>query len=166
MLAPSGGGLILYQDYGNLYAMTGRKAHLLEHKQIISVWVFDEVFSTWMAFGGNTRDLGSFGEETDEITDIHQILEEVLLTERGDDVASIKRHRRDSSGDGVWTLATASQRSRLKVNLEPSTWRRRQEHQATEDDIRSHHDDHQEDDAPSSTHPPPHIPRPYPNYHS
>ncbi|GJY37531.1 hypothetical protein Tco_0422909 [Tanacetum coccineum] len=54
------------------------------------VWVFDEVFSTWMAFGGNTRDLGSFGEEIDEITDLHQILEEVLLTERGDGVASIK----------------------------------------------------------------------------
>ncbi|GKG08059.1 hypothetical protein Tco_0333891, partial [Tanacetum coccineum] len=28
--------------------------------------------NTWMAFGGNTRDLGSFGEETDEITDLHQ----------------------------------------------------------------------------------------------
>ncbi|GJY96871.1 hypothetical protein Tco_0513781 [Tanacetum coccineum] len=47
-------------------------------------------FSTWMAFGGNTRNLGLFGEETDEITDLHQILEEVLLTERGDSVASIK----------------------------------------------------------------------------
>ncbi|GJV82217.1 hypothetical protein Tco_1518087 [Tanacetum coccineum] len=40
-----------------------RKAHLLEDKQIPSVWIFDEVFSTWMAFGGNTRDLGSFREE-------------------------------------------------------------------------------------------------------
>ncbi|GJU25314.1 hypothetical protein Tco_1163935 [Tanacetum coccineum] len=44
MLGPSGGGLILYQAYGNLYAMTGRKAHLLEDKQIPSVGVFDEVF--------------------------------------------------------------------------------------------------------------------------
>ncbi|GJR10480.1 reverse transcriptase domain-containing protein [Tanacetum coccineum] len=43
MLAPSGGGLILYQAYGNLYAMTGRKSHLLEDKQISSVGVFDEV---------------------------------------------------------------------------------------------------------------------------
>ncbi|GJT14324.1 hypothetical protein Tco_0861366 [Tanacetum coccineum] len=42
MLAPSGGGLILYQAYGNLYAMTGRKAHLLEDKQIPSVEIFDE----------------------------------------------------------------------------------------------------------------------------
>nr|GEV08720.1 reverse transcriptase domain-containing protein [Tanacetum cinerariifolium] len=43
MLAPSGGGLILYQAYGNLYSMIGRKSHLLEDKQIPSVWVFDEV---------------------------------------------------------------------------------------------------------------------------
>ncbi|GJX98375.1 MAK10-like protein [Tanacetum coccineum] len=41
-LGTSGGGLILYQAYGNLYAMTGRKAHLLEDKQILSVGVFDE----------------------------------------------------------------------------------------------------------------------------
>ncbi|GJT26578.1 reverse transcriptase domain-containing protein [Tanacetum coccineum] len=51
-----------------------RKAHLLEDKQIPSVGVFDEVFSTWMAFGGFTRDLGSFREETDKITDLHQTL--------------------------------------------------------------------------------------------
>ncbi|GKC97900.1 hypothetical protein Tco_1168175 [Tanacetum coccineum] len=118
MLAPSGGGLILYQAYGNLYAMTGRKAHLLEDKQIPSVGVFDEVFSTWMTFGGNTRDLGSFGEETDEITDLHQILEEILLTERGDGVAGIKRRRRDLSSDGVRNLATASKRGRPKETLE------------------------------------------------
>ncbi|GJS71177.1 hypothetical protein Tco_0704018 [Tanacetum coccineum] len=34
----------------------------------------DEVFSTWMTFRGNTPDLGSFGEETDEIMDLHQDL--------------------------------------------------------------------------------------------
>nr|GEW19456.1 hypothetical protein [Tanacetum cinerariifolium] len=39
MLAPSGGGLILYQSYGNLYVVTGRKSHLLEDKQIPSVEV-------------------------------------------------------------------------------------------------------------------------------
>ncbi|GJX98198.1 hypothetical protein Tco_0355217 [Tanacetum coccineum] len=72
MLAHSGGGLILYQAYGNLYAMTGRKAHLLEDKQIPSVRVFDEVFSNWKAFGGNTRDLSSFREETDKTTDLNQ----------------------------------------------------------------------------------------------
>ncbi|GKC25825.1 retrovirus-related pol polyprotein from transposon TNT 1-94, partial [Tanacetum coccineum] len=72
MLAPSGGGLILYQAYGNIYAMKGRKAHLLDDKQIPSVGVFDEVFSIWKAFGGITRDLGSFREETDKTTDLHQ----------------------------------------------------------------------------------------------
>ncbi|GJU61853.1 MAK10-like protein [Tanacetum coccineum] len=80
-----------------------RKAHLLEDKQIPSVRVFDEVFSTWMAFGGNTRDLDSFEEETDKITDLHQIYEEVLFTVRRDGVAGIKRCHRDLSSDGVRT---------------------------------------------------------------
>nr|GEX54969.1 ATP-dependent DNA helicase PIF1-like [Tanacetum cinerariifolium] len=31
------------------------------------------VFSTWMALGGNTRGLGSFKEEIEKITDLHQI---------------------------------------------------------------------------------------------
>ncbi|GJT59626.1 hypothetical protein Tco_1003159 [Tanacetum coccineum] len=44
MLAPSSRGLIIYQAYGSLYAITGRTAHLLEDKQIPSVRVFDEVF--------------------------------------------------------------------------------------------------------------------------
>ncbi|GKD73368.1 hypothetical protein Tco_1331650 [Tanacetum coccineum] len=76
--------------------------------------------STWMAFGAFTRDLGSFGEETDEIIDLHQILEEVFLTERGDGIAGIKRRRRDPSSDGVRDLVTASGRSRLNEDLESS----------------------------------------------
>ncbi|GJV00325.1 ribonuclease H-like domain-containing protein [Tanacetum coccineum] len=48
------------------------KPHLLEDKQIPSVGVFDEVFCIWKAFGRNTRDLGSFGEETDKTTELHQ----------------------------------------------------------------------------------------------
>ncbi|GKD68859.1 hypothetical protein Tco_1322949, partial [Tanacetum coccineum] len=79
------------------------------------------VFSTWMAFRGNTHDLGSFEEETDKITDLHQIYEEVLFIERGDDIASIKRHRRDLSSDGVKDLAMASGLGRLKEDLESST---------------------------------------------
>ncbi|GKD21620.1 hypothetical protein Tco_1223323, partial [Tanacetum coccineum] len=74
---------------------TGRKAHLLEDKQIPSVGVFDEVFSTWIVFGGNTRDLGSFGEETNKTTTLHQILEEVVHTECGDGVACFKRRPQD-----------------------------------------------------------------------
>ncbi|GKC21550.1 hypothetical protein Tco_1023700 [Tanacetum coccineum] len=79
------------------------------------------VFSTWMAIGGNTRDLGSFGEETDKITDLHQIHEEVLFIERGDGVTGIKRRRSDLSSDGVRDLAMASGRGRLKEDLESST---------------------------------------------
>ncbi|GJY47106.1 hypothetical protein Tco_0436169 [Tanacetum coccineum] len=95
MLAPSGGGLILYQAYGNLYAMTGRKAHLLEEKQIPSVGVFDEV----------------------SLYTLFQVL--------GDGVTGIKRRRRDLYSDGVRNFATALGRGRLKEDLESSTWRRR-----------------------------------------
>ncbi|GKE25344.1 hypothetical protein Tco_1436856 [Tanacetum coccineum] len=98
-----------------------RKAHLLEDKQISSVGVFDEVFSTWMAFGGNTRDLGSFGEETDEIPDLHQIHDEILFSKREDSVTSIKRRRRDSSSDGVRDLMTLSGHDKLNEDLESST---------------------------------------------
>ncbi|GJW11900.1 hypothetical protein Tco_1577727 [Tanacetum coccineum] len=54
MLAPSGGDLIIYQAYGNLYAMTGRKAYLLEDKQMPSVGVFDEVY---LAFGRHLEEI-------------------------------------------------------------------------------------------------------------
>nr|GEU29795.1 hypothetical protein [Tanacetum cinerariifolium] len=60
-----------------------------------------EVFSTWMAFEGNTRDLSSFEEETNEITDLHQILEEVFLIEHRDGTASIKLGYRDLFNDCV-----------------------------------------------------------------
>ncbi|GKD55112.1 hypothetical protein Tco_1288499, partial [Tanacetum coccineum] len=89
------------------------------------------VFSTWMVFGGNTRDLGSFGEETDKITDLHQFHEEVLFTECGDDVAGIKQCRRDPSSDDVRDLVMASGRGRLNEDLESSTWRRRHDYNAT-----------------------------------
>ncbi|GJV71423.1 RNA-directed DNA polymerase, eukaryota, reverse transcriptase zinc-binding domain protein [Tanacetum coccineum] len=80
-----------------------------------------QVFSNWMAFGGNTRDLGSFGEETNKIMDLHQIHEEVLFTKRGDGVTGIMRRRRDLSSDGVRDLVTTSGHGRLKEDLESST---------------------------------------------
>ncbi|GKE99727.1 hypothetical protein Tco_0023078, partial [Tanacetum coccineum] len=79
------------------------------------------VYSTWMAFRGNTRDLGSFGEEMDEITDLHQIHEEILFLERGAGVAGIKRCCRDLSSDGVRDVVTASAHGRLIEDLESST---------------------------------------------
>ncbi|GJT21580.1 hypothetical protein Tco_0891517 [Tanacetum coccineum] len=47
-----------------------------------------------------------------------------------DGVATIKRRRHDIHGDGVRDSATMSGRVRIKVDLEPSTWRRRQEYKA------------------------------------
>ncbi|GJW96444.1 hypothetical protein Tco_0178252, partial [Tanacetum coccineum] len=83
--------------------------------------LFGEHQRTWMAFGQNTHDLGSFGEETNKITDLHQIHEEVLFTEHGDSVAGIKRRRRDLSSDGIRDLATTLGRGPLKEDLESST---------------------------------------------
>ncbi|GKF51091.1 hypothetical protein Tco_0147558, partial [Tanacetum coccineum] len=79
-----------------------RKTHLLEDKQISSVGVLDEVFSIWKAFGGNTLDLGSFGEETDKTTDLHQHLSR-MSTQKLETASQITR-------DAVTThLKTASQ---------------------------------------------------------
>ncbi|GJZ26859.1 hypothetical protein Tco_0571112 [Tanacetum coccineum] len=121
MLAPSGGGLILYQAYGNLYVMTGRKAYLLEDKQIQSVWIFDEVFSIWKAFGGNTRDLVSFGEETDKITNQHQDSSRFKVSEPGDGVTIYTRRRHTSSSDGITTSLDGVSPHRLNSDLEDST---------------------------------------------
>ncbi|GJY93516.1 hypothetical protein Tco_0509298 [Tanacetum coccineum] len=73
----------------------GRKSHFLEDQQIPSVGVFN----IWKAFGGNTRDLGSFGEETDKTMDLHQHLSR-LCSQR---------------------LETASQDTRDAVTTHPTT---------------------------------------------
>ncbi|GJR16751.1 ribonuclease H-like domain-containing protein [Tanacetum coccineum] len=75
----------------------------LRFKFIDTIGTSSCIFGAWMVFGGNTRDLGSFGEETNEITDLHKIHEEIMFSERGDGVAGIKRRRRDPSSDGVRT---------------------------------------------------------------
>ncbi|GKB74976.1 hypothetical protein Tco_0936388 [Tanacetum coccineum] len=46
----SGGGLIIYQAYGNLYAMN-REAHLLEGKQIPSVGHLKDIWWEYDDFG-------------------------------------------------------------------------------------------------------------------
>nr|GEV59786.1 ribonuclease H-like domain-containing protein [Tanacetum cinerariifolium] len=84
-------------------------------------------FSTWMAFGGNTHDSCSFGEETNKILDLHQISWRFMHTVAGDGITGIKRCRRDLNSDGVRNFATASRRGQLKENLESSTRRRRQD---------------------------------------
>ncbi|GJR93614.1 MAK10-like protein [Tanacetum coccineum] len=67
-----GGFLILYQAYDNLYATIGRKAHLLEDKQIPSVGVFDKVI--WEALGENTRDLDSIWKEMGQDCDFTRVV--------------------------------------------------------------------------------------------
>nr|GEV49305.1 hypothetical protein [Tanacetum cinerariifolium] len=44
----------------------------LEYEKVSEEKEIVEIFSTWMAFGGNTHDLGSFWEEIDEIATLHQ----------------------------------------------------------------------------------------------
>ncbi|GKB07094.1 hypothetical protein Tco_0835327 [Tanacetum coccineum] len=61
MLAPSSGGLIFYQAYGNLYAMTGRKVHLLEDKQIPTLgWHLEEIHVTWAHLEKNQTRLQTY----------------------------------------------------------------------------------------------------------
>nr|GEW87513.1 hypothetical protein [Tanacetum cinerariifolium] len=79
-------------------------------------------FTTWMAFEGNTRDLGSFGEETDKTTALHQVFKRTTHTKPGDDAISIKRRRRDLESDGAKDFVTALERSCLKEDLESLTW--------------------------------------------
>ncbi|GJW20275.1 hypothetical protein Tco_0030897 [Tanacetum coccineum] len=72
--------LILYQAYGNLCAMTGRKSHLLEDKQIPSVVVFDEVsfYTLFQAFGKLLEEIHvtwtQFGKKRDKITTLHEVV--------------------------------------------------------------------------------------------
>nr|GEU81716.1 MAK10-like protein [Tanacetum cinerariifolium] len=54
-------------------------------------WILEEIDVTW----------GSFGEETDKITDLQQISRSLLQTVAEDGVTGIKRRRRDLSSDGV-----------------------------------------------------------------
>ncbi|GKA18450.1 hypothetical protein Tco_0698365, partial [Tanacetum coccineum] len=64
--------------------------------------------------GNETVKDGSFGEETDKITDLHQISRRYMQTVAGDGIASIKRRRRDQSSDDVRNMDTASGLADLK----------------------------------------------------
>ncbi|GJS11351.1 hypothetical protein Tco_0368147 [Tanacetum coccineum] len=86
-----------------------RKAHLLEDKKILSEGVFDEVFSTWMTFGGNTVTWAHLEKKRTRLRTYTKSLEDLCIQ----------------------NLETASGRGRLKEDLESSTWRRRQNFKAT-----------------------------------
>ncbi|GJR30895.1 hypothetical protein Tco_1107127 [Tanacetum coccineum] len=103
---------LLFDDAGGIDSLPNQaifdviqlmgKTHLLEDKLIPSVGVFDEVFSIWKVIGVNTRDLGSFGEETDKTTNLHQHLSRIS-TQKLETASQITR-------DVVTTLLkTASQ---------------------------------------------------------
>ncbi|GKC67549.1 hypothetical protein Tco_1100147, partial [Tanacetum coccineum] len=85
----------------------------MEHackQQVPKFTINDEVFSTRMAFRGNTRDFGSFGEEMDKTTTLHQIHKEVVHTEYGDGVVIFKRQLQDVWSNGVRDLVTRLRR--------------------------------------------------------
>nr|GEU30320.1 RNA-directed DNA polymerase, eukaryota, reverse transcriptase zinc-binding domain protein [Tanacetum cinerariifolium] len=101
-------------EYFDIFPTRSSKAHLHEDKQIPSVEVFDKV-SFYTLFRGNTRDLDSFGEETDKNTTLHHLSRRIVHTEREDGVPSIKSCRHDLSSDDVVDFVMASERSSLKT---------------------------------------------------
>ncbi|GJR90086.1 hypothetical protein Tco_0214097 [Tanacetum coccineum] len=110
MLAPSGGGLIFYQAYGNLYVMTGRKAHLLEDTQILTLgWHLEEIRVTWAHLEKKRTRLRTYTSSMKKYC-----LQNVKRRHKH------KQCRRDLFNDGVWNLETVSRRSRLKEDLESS----------------------------------------------
>ncbi|GKC81462.1 hypothetical protein Tco_1137179, partial [Tanacetum coccineum] len=71
-------GRMLVSDGAVSTAVTSLKSRL-----VYVCWRVTAVTSsTWMAFGGNTRDLGSFREETDKTTTLPCILKNLWQYER------------------------------------------------------------------------------------
>ncbi|GJS42067.1 hypothetical protein Tco_0567110 [Tanacetum coccineum] len=117
--------LILYQAYANLYATTGRKAHLLEDKKIPSVWVFDEVILE--ALGGNTCDLDSIWEETGQDYNFTRSGFKNACIVPGDGVANPATPSENLRSDGVRSYCDGVELHRLKETLEVSREARRQD---------------------------------------
>ncbi|GJY56862.1 hypothetical protein Tco_0455977 [Tanacetum coccineum] len=65
----------------------------------------------WKAFGGNTRDLGSFGEETDKTTNLHQHLSRIS-TQKLETASQITR-------DAVTTISKTALQD-LKTASDPA----------------------------------------------
>nr|GEU96807.1 ATP-dependent DNA helicase PIF4-like [Tanacetum cinerariifolium] len=87
---------------------------MLRHEKAINSFDEDDlIFSTWMAFGGNTRDWAHFEKKQMRLQTCTKIHQEVLFSERGEGIAGIKRRRREISCDGVWILAMAPQHLQL-----------------------------------------------------
>nr|GEV25497.1 hypothetical protein [Tanacetum cinerariifolium] len=93
----------------------------IDEESIVNTDTQPEVFSIWKAFGGNTRNLGSFGEETDQTTNQHQESSRFKVSEPGDDVTIFTRRRHTSSSDSVTTSFDGDSPHRLNSDLEDST---------------------------------------------
>nr|GEZ32301.1 RNA-directed DNA polymerase homolog [Tanacetum cinerariifolium] len=72
-------------------------------------------------FEENTRDFGSFGEETNKITNQHQDSLRFKVSEPGDGVTIYTRRRHPSSSDGDTTSLDGVSPYQLKSDLEDST---------------------------------------------
>ncbi|GKF94638.1 hypothetical protein Tco_0284338, partial [Tanacetum coccineum] len=79
--------------------------------------------STWMAFGGNTRDLAQLEKKRTRLRLYTNNLEEIHSEPR-DDIANYTRRRQIAQETASWISKTVSERNRLKETLEDSTGRR------------------------------------------
>ncbi|GJX26706.1 hypothetical protein Tco_0233002 [Tanacetum coccineum] len=77
-------------------------------------WHLEEIHVTWTHLEKKQTRLQLYTKS----------FKETVHTERGDDVAITKRRRQDIHINDVTDLATASEHSRLNVDLESSAWRR------------------------------------------
>ncbi|GJU70943.1 hypothetical protein Tco_1262348 [Tanacetum coccineum] len=107
-----------------------QKIHTLAERQAKNKRKFEDtskeqskptVFRIWKAFGGNTRDFGSFGEETDKTTNQHHDSSRFKVSAPGDGVTIYTRRRHTSSSDGVTTFLDDVSPHRLNSDLEDST---------------------------------------------
>nr|GEU56093.1 probable purple acid phosphatase 20 [Tanacetum cinerariifolium] len=81
----------------------------------------EQEFNIWNAFEENTRYLGSFGEETDKITNQHQDSLRFKVSEPRDGITIHTRRRHTSSSDDVTTSLDGVSPHRLNSNLEDFT---------------------------------------------
>nr|GFA08915.1 hypothetical protein [Tanacetum cinerariifolium] len=81
-------------------------------------WHLEEIHVTWAHLEKKRTRLRLYTKSS----------EEIMHTECGDGVASSKRRRHDFKSDSVRDLTMASERIRLKVALEDSTWQRRHDY--------------------------------------
>ncbi|GJW68775.1 retrovirus-related pol polyprotein from transposon TNT 1-94 [Tanacetum coccineum] len=75
----------------------------------------------WKALGGNTLDLGSFGEETNKTTNQHQDSTRFKVSAVGDGVTIYTRRRHTSSSDGVTIFLDGVSPHQLNSDPEDST---------------------------------------------